>query len=329
MFAATTTFALRDVARRAHRRTDRSVHQRQIAELLAPMTAVAARNPNAWFPQQRSAAELATVSAENRMVAYPYPKLTVAIMDVDQSAALVLASPEAAARLAVPAERQVVVRGWAEARDPDYVAEHPELWRAPAMADAFGGALAHAGVELGDIAHLDLYSCFASAVSFALDALNLAPDDPRAPFTVTGGLPYAGGPGSCYGLRSAAAMADVLVADPGSVGMVTGVGMHLSKHAAVVLSTQPDRHGPRPGRSPIERLPIVDAVDGPVTIAAYTVHHGRDGGPTDALLVGDIDAGGRCYARSTDPDLLRDLEAEEWVGRSVVLTSRDGVNTVV
>lgn len=328
VFQATTTFALRDVARRAHRGAAVADHERAVGELLAPMTRVAAANPAAWFPVERTAGELVTTSAENRMVAYPYPKRTVAIMDVDQAGALVVASPDAADRLGVPADARVVVRGWADARDPDHVVEHPELWRAPGMATALQGALAHAGVDLDDVAHLDLYSCFASAVWFALDALGLDEHDRRAPFTVTGGLPYAGGPGSCYGLLSTAAMADVVVADPGSLGMVTGVGMHLSKHAALVLGTEPGPRGQVPAAAPAPRRPIVDAPSGPATVAAYTVHHGRDGTATDALFVCDVDAGpGRCFARSDDPEMLAALEAEEWVGRTVTLSTAEGVTT--
>ena len=41
-------------------------------------------------------------------------------------------------------------------------------------------ALAAAGIGIDDVAHLDLYSCFGSSVSFACDALGLAPDDGRA-----------------------------------------------------------------------------------------------------------------------------------------------------
>jgi acetyl-CoA C-acetyltransferase len=329
VFQATTTFALRDVARRAHLGLGIEEHQRANGALFAPMTEVAARNPHAWFPVARSAEEVATVTAENRMVAFPHPKLVVSFMDVDQSAAVVLASPAAAERLGIPPDRQVVVRGWGEARDPDYVAEHPDLWRSPGMATALDAALSRAGVDLDAVDRLDLYSCFPSAVSFALDALGLAADDRRAPFTVTGGLPYAGGPGSCYALGATVAMAEALTAAPGTIGMVTGVGMHLSKHAAVVLSTEDGRRGTPSEPPPVARLAIADEVDDEVTIAAYTVHHGRDGEPTDALLVCDVGDGSRCYARSTDAGFLAALEETEWVGRRVTIASSDGVNSTV
>ena len=330
VFQAYSTFALRDVARRAHLGVDVEAHRASLGALFAPMTEMAADNPHAWFPTRRTSSELVAVGPANRMVAYPYTKSLMAMMDVDQAAAFVLASVEAADAMGVRPERRVHVRGWAATSDPDYVAQHRDLWRSPGLAAAALGALERSGLSVDDVALLDLYSCFPSSVTFALDALGVAPADARAPFTVTGGLPYAGGPGSCYALTSVAAMADRLVGWPGSTGMVTAVGMHMSKHAAVVLQAGRGSFGGgvtaaqgSPGRA------IAGAHEGPATVAAYTVHHGADGAPTDALLVCDVDPATRCYARATDPDLLTALESEEWVGRQVRLTPTDDVNVAV
>ena len=329
VFQAYTTFAMRDVARRARLGVAPEEHRSAIGGLFAPMTEVAAANPHAWFRQVRSAEELVAPTAENRMVAYPYTKLVTAFMDVDQAAAFVVASEEAADRLGISLDKRVHLRGWGSARDPDYVAEHPELWRSPAMEQALRSALARAGAGVDDVAHFDLYSCFASSVAFSLDALGVDASDGRAPFTVTGGLPYAGGPGSCYCVGSVAAMADVLVADPGALGMVTGVGMHLSKHAALVMSTAPGGLRPEPPAPPPgEARRIVDRVDGPAAIAAYTVHHGPDGSPTAAIAVCDVDDA-RCYAKADDPELLEAMETDELVGRTVTLQSTaEGVNLI-
>jgi acetyl-CoA C-acetyltransferase len=72
-------------------------------------------------------------------------------------------------------------------------------------------------------------------------------------------------------------------------------------------------------------MTIVERHRGPATVASYTVAHGRDGGAEWGLVLADV-PGGRAYARVEDPDLLAALEAEEWVGRQVVLDPqhRDG-----
>ena len=57
-------------------------------------------------------------------------------------------------------------------------------------------------------------------------------DDPgQVPLTVTGGLGFAGGPGNNYVSHSIASMAERLRADPGAVGLVTGLGWYSTKHA--------------------------------------------------------------------------------------------------
>src|SRR5207248_1039272 len=180
-----------DVARRARLGVAPDEHRQQLGELFAPMTRIAAANPYAWFPIERSAAELATATPENRMVAYPYTKYLISVMDVDLAGALVIASHEAADRLGVPVEKRVYLRGWCYATDPVYVAEHDPAYGSPAMKAASTEALRVAGCGVDELAHIDLYSCFPSSVAFAQDALGLAADDARG-VTVTGGLPFFG-----------------------------------------------------------------------------------------------------------------------------------------
>jgi acetyl-CoA C-acetyltransferase len=331
VFEAYLTFALFDNARRAHAGLGLDAHRASLGRVMASMTRVAATSPHAWFPVARGADDIVTATADNRMVAYPYTKLMTAIMDVDMAAALVLASAAKADALGVPEERRVYLRGWGYAEDPAHVAGHPELWRSPAMAAAAGAALAGAGIGVDDVAHLDLYSCFASSVCFALDALGIGPDDARAEaVTQTGGLPYHGGPGSNYMTHSLAAMAETLRDDPGSYGVVSGVGMHMQKHAYGVWSTDPGAGvvaDPPVYSAAVAPVGIVGSPEGDATVATYSVLHGRDGAPERVLLVCDLPAGGRCYALlDGGPEVLAGAEAEELVGRPVTLTPQDQVN---
>lgn len=333
VFQAWLTFALWDVARRAHLGIEPDEYRAQLGALFAPFTTVASDNPNAWFPVERSADELVTPTPENRLVGYPYTKYLVSVMDVDMAGALILASHEAADAMRVPRDRRVYLRGWCYATDPVYVAEHPAMWESPAMRAASSAALACAGVGIDDVAHLDLYSCFPSSVNLAIDALGIAPADPRG-LTVTGGLPYFGGAGSNYLTHSIATMAQVLREDPGSYGMVSGVGMHLTKHVYGVYSTEPgsvtvpDEAAVQAQVDETGTRSIADVYTGPATVAAYSVVHGRDGSAEWALLVCDVDGATRCYARADDPDLLADLEVNEWVGRRVELRADGNVNRV-
>ncbi len=324
VFQAWLTFAVFDNARRAHVGVGLDDYRRALGDVMAPMTRIAAANPDAWFRVERSSDEIVTPTADNRLVGYPYTKYMVSIMDVDMAAAVLLASHETADALGVPAERRVYLRGWCYATDPVYVAEHPQLWRSPAMAAASAEAFRGAGIGIDDVAHLDLYSCFSSSVNFARDALGIGDGDSRS-LTVTGGLPYHGGAGSNYMSHSIATMAEVLRRDPGTFGAVSGVGMHMTKHVYGVYSAEPGPVAPpEQGTAQAQvdaagRTAITETHDGKATVAAYSVVHGRDGGPEWGVAVCDLADGGRTYAKLLDAELLASAEEEELVGRTLTL----------
>lgn len=324
VFQAWLTFAIFDNARRGCLGVGLDEYRADLGAQWARFTDVAANNPDAWFQTRRTGTEVITPTSDNRMVGYPYTKYMVSIMDVDMAAAVVIASDDAADRLGISRHRRVYLRGWAYATDPVYVAEHPDLGRSPAMEWASRAALAGAGIGIDDVAHLDLYSCFGSSVNVARDALGLAADDRRG-LTVTGGLPYHGGPGSNYLTHSIATMARVLREDPSAFGLVSGVGMHMTKHVFGLYSATPGAITRPPPSPEPPTVPIVERYSGPATVAAYTVVHDRGGAPEWAVAVCDV-PGGRCYARFDDPVALADAETTELVGTAVHLSNDGTVN---
>ena len=333
----TLTFAALDTARRAALGADPDEYRRGEAELLSRICDVAASDPGAWFPRRRTAAEIATPTRENRVISTPYTKYMVAVMDVDMAAAVVVATHDRADALGVPRDRRVYLRGWSFGRDATHVAERPRLDASPAMAAVASDALARAGIGVDELTHLDLYSCFASSVLFAADALGIAPDDPRG-LTVVGGLPYHGGPASNYTTHAVAGLVERLRAAGTGYGLVTGVGMHMTKHVWAVYGTEPGPVAPPDYgavQARIDHEPprtVVAQVDGPVgaTVGCWSVTHDRAGSPESALVVADVDGGARAYGRARDPDTVAALSVGEWVGRRIRLRPGPaGVNEVV
>lgn len=328
VFQAWLTFPVFDVARRARLGVSPEAYRQQIAELLAPMSRVAAKNPYAWFPRERTVDELREATPENRYVGYPYTKYEISVMDVDMAATVIVASHAKADELGVPMDRRVYLRGWSYATDPVYLAEHPDLSASPAMKGASDESLRVAGLGIDEVAHIDLYSCFASSVHLACDALGVAPDDPRG-LTVTGGLPFSGGAGSNYMLHSIAAMVDVLRDDPGSHGLVSGVGMHMTKHCFGVYSTTPGAVAVPNHTFVAPTTVITNVCNNSGRVASYTVAHGRDGSPEWGLVIVDLADGTRAYGKVEDAGLLVEMEAREFVGETIQLVAIDGgVNLV-
>jgi acetyl-CoA C-acetyltransferase len=311
-------------------------HQRHVSELWARFAATAATRPVAWAQKAWSAEEIRTPGPGNRMVTFPYPKLMCANIFVDQAAAVLLCSPEAARAAGVPDDRLVHLHAGADGADRQFVTERWSLADSPGIRAVTGGALAGAGIGVDDIARFDLYSCFPSAVQMAMKELGLAglPGGDDRPVTLTGGLSFFGGPGNNYVTHSVAAMVDACRADPGSLGVVTGVGYYLTKHSAGVYSTRPPERGfvrvdPAATAAKVDAAPArvpAGAYAGPATVEAATVQYGREGDPALAVLATLTPDGRRALATSTDPSAMTSMTTDEWAGRAVELTTDGTVN---
>jgi len=308
-------------------------HQARMGKLFAGFSAVAEGNPEAWFPTRRTAEELVAVSEKNRMIGFPYPKLLNAIMDVDQSAGVLIASVKKARELGVPEDKWVYLHGCADASDLWYPLDRQDYHSSPAMRLTGKRAFEMAGIGLSDIDVIDLYSCFPVAVEIGAEELGLSLDDPRG-LTVTGGLPYAGGPGNNYVMHSIAVMMHRLRAKPGAYGLVTGNGWYLTKQSTGIYSTKaPDkpfqREDPAVLQREIDALPhpeVIETPNGRGVVETYTVIHKREG-PFLGIVVGR-DESGRRFAANTpnDPQTLASLEASEQIGRTGTVTQQGDLN---
>ncbi len=330
---ATTMDALIEtaLAQRAGGGPDR--HRRRVGELMARLNAVAADNPFSWFPTRREATELTTVTEQNRMVAYPYPKYLNAVMDVDMGAAVIVTDAATARQAGLGPDEVAYIRGWADAHDVWYLSQRAEVAGAPALADCGRAALGQAGLAVDDLGAFDLYSCFPSSVEAACGALRVALDDPR-PLTLTGGLPYHGGPGSNYVTHSVANTLAWLRSGEGGGGdgsgghaLVHGNGYYLTKHAVGIYSRQAPTEVPGPAddlQAGVDaRHPVADVVaspSGPGTVAAYTVPFGRDAMAGPGVVLVDLDAGAARTVARADAALTEGLLAGDGVGAAVEIT---------
>ncbi len=334
MRAAIVMYPLFENAIRGARGRGVEQHQQHIGTLMASFAAVAAANPLATRRQDYSAEQLATVNDGNRWIGYPYPKLMNAHAYIDQSAALVMTSVATARELGIPREKWIFLHGCADAHDHWYVSERVDLHSSPAIRAASRQALAMAGKTLDDIDVIDLYSCFASAVQIGCQEIGLAEDDPRG-LTITGGLPYFGGPGNNYVTHSISEMLRRLRARPGAFGLVTANGNYVTKHSFGVYSTEAPvgpwrRESPSALQAQMDarpKAPFTETPRGEATIETYTVMHGRDG-PEYAVVFGRLDATGQRFVANlpAGPAGLWDLQNRDSLGRPGCVMQRDGCN---
>ena len=301
-----------------------SEHIERVSELWAGFSRVAADNPHAWIRDPLTAEEIRTPSAVNRAVSFPYPKFMNSNSNVDQASALILASVGAARRLGIPESRWIHPWAATEGHDTYIVSSRDNLHSAPGLRITGRRCLDLADLDVSDLDHVDVYSCFPSAVQVA--AMELGLDEER-PLTVTGGLTFGGGPLNNYVMQAIARMAEVLRENPGDVGLVTSNGGFLTKHAFGVYSTEPPPHGEFRSDSPqeeIDALPtreLAEAFEGPVEIEGYTVMFDRDG-PSVGLAACRLDDGGRTWGNTRDGDMLDAMISEEFCGQPARLDAQ-------
>jgi acetyl-CoA C-acetyltransferase len=327
---APSQYALFENARRARKGSTRAEYAREMGELFEPFTKVAARNPFAAAPAERSADELVTVTERNRIIADPYPRFLVARDQVNQGAAVLLTSVGAARAAGVPESKWVFLHGYADLREKDLL-QRPDLSTSPAAVRAADLALERAGVAATDVATFDLYSCFPIAVLNVADGLALSHTDERG-LTVTGGLPFFGGAGNNYSMHAVASTVELLRQRPGTIGFVGANGGSLSKYSAAVYSTEARPFGlwsDAEEQAALNAVPspaVSSAPSGEGTVETYTVTFGRSG--TTGVIVGRLHDGSRFIAttRPGDQETVDRLLGEHPFGIRVHLTT-EGAHT--
>ena len=235
------TFAMVENAFRAARRQTLADERRELGEFCARCARIAADNPYAWFRDAKDAAAITTVVPDNRMVAFPFTKYMNAILDVNQGAALLVASEAAARRHGLVPARWVYPWAGVDVAELWFLTERAELHALPGVRRAAAELLGVAGVALDGLRHLDLYSCFPSAPRVTAAMLGLSPDDPR-PLTAAGGLPWFGGPGNNYTTHAIAALMERVRGD-GGTALAHALGWNLTKHALAVYGGSPPPDG--------------------------------------------------------------------------------------
>ncbi len=314
-------YAIAENARRAKLGLGLEEYRLKIGELFEPFTRVAAANPHAAAPKERSAEELATVTDRNRIVAEPYTRMTVARDQVNQAAAILIASAGKARELGVPEDKWVHIHAVTSATELE-LSERPDLSANPASIASVESALEIAGKGMADMAFLDFYSCFAIPVFNQCDHFGIAIDDPRG-LTLTGGLPFFGGAGNNYSAHAICEAVQRVRGERGSYALVGANGGWMSKYATGIYSTDPANWSKRRTSHLAKATNGIARSDQPfesATIESYTINHSKSG--SDAVWIGRNDAGERVVGNAdlSDPVTRAVFEGGEPFGDKLSVT---------
>jgi acetyl-CoA C-acetyltransferase len=319
--SAMTPFALIDSALRHAEGRTLDEHRDEIARLWAGYNAVAGEFPHAAFPERRDAAFIREPSESNRPYAFPYNKWHCAQMNVDQAAAILVCSLDAAIRLGVEPERIVFPLVALESSFMLPLSKRRDIHRWPGMEVLGQAAAAHLGHPLADIELAEVYSCFPAAVRVQQRALGLPVDGVP---TITGGEPFAGGPWNNFVLQSTAAMIERLRVQREAKGLVSTVSGLLNKPGLAVYAAEP-------GDAPLLLDDLAEAAEhateavepiagyrGKARVAACTVSYDAMN-PEKCTVIADTPDAKRCVATADDPALALRATNEELIGTTITI----------
>ena len=138
-------------------------------------------------------------------------------------------SVDRARKLGVPEGKWVYLRGHADMVDQPFL-DREDLSYNSASTLAVQEAMRVAGVVSTISPHSTSTAASPVPVFNFCDGTGLATDDPRG-VTLTGGLPYFGGPGNSYSLHGIAETVSRMRSSPGAFGLVTANGGIANKYS--------------------------------------------------------------------------------------------------
>ncbi len=312
-------YALMESAFRARKGWTVDEHRDRLATLGERFSRIASQNPHAWHRQPVAAATIREAGERNPMQAFPYTRWHCSTWNVDQAAALLFCSAARAQALGIPRERWVFPVASTESNHMVPVSVRDDLAGCPGARIAGRAALDAGELQPQEVDLVELYSCFPIAVQAYADALDLPLD---RELTVTGGMPFAGGPYNNYQLQAICRAAELLREGRGRNALVSGVSGVLTKQGFGLWSMDPPPRGfvnedvtvqvARESRT----LDVVDNYSGPARVAGCTVLYGRGQAPRGIALV-DTPEGARAMVTTTDAGLIDRMQSQECVGVSV------------
>jgi acetyl-CoA C-acetyltransferase len=308
-----------------------SEYVRESARMCEAMSSVAESNPHAWSRKAYTATEIAVPLAGNRQITAPFTKYMTARIDVNQAAAVVVASEDVADRLGVAEEKRIFLTGSSELGDTWLMSRRSSLHDSPIAGRSLCDAVASAGLRLQDVAFWDLYSCFPVAAQITMRSAMLSLECP----TIIGGLPYYGGPGNHYSLHATCEAVERLRRSPPASAAVQSLCWNMHKSAVNVYANRRPLDVPslRPPATPHTLAPprgFAEQARGRYVVESYTVLFDRDGGPLHGLFSALDGDGARTLALAEDDAIVQEALAASPVGRvaTVAYDVHRGLNRV-
>jgi acetyl-CoA C-acetyltransferase len=131
-----------------------------------------------------------------------------------------------------------------------------------------------------------------------MNEIGLTKDDPRD-LTLTGGLPYFGGPWSNYSLHSIITAIDLIRNDPSLKIMIVANGGYNSKQSFGIYGMDPPNYPWRQRDDILIQQSILkdilpkplEEANGNIKVDGYIIAYNRSGQPEKGIIIGTLETG--------------------------------------
>ena len=311
-------YAILESAMRYEQKNSIRDHEKFLGDLYANFSKTASENQHAWNQTIYSSDEIQKSSEKNPRIAYPYNKLHNSSWNVNQSSALILTSEEIADKLNIHFSKRVYPLISSETNHMIGLIQRPDMTNPLGLKLAADSIIETAQKNKIHPSIYELYSCFPVAVQMFSMALNLSDSINK---TVTGGMPFAGGPLNNYMLHASAQMLLKIRDETNEIGLVTGVSGMMTKQSLAIWGKEPamdfeSRDVTKQAEKLELAVPMSNQKEGEALVIGCTSLYEKQNA-SKAVFYAEDSKGHRLVLTSNDQEIIKQVEKEECIGLKV------------
>ena len=173
----------------------------------------------------------------------------------------------------------------------------------------------------------ELYSCFPVAVQLFSESLQVPENVSK---TITGGMPFAGGPLNNYMLHATAQMLMKIREQTTEIGLITGVSGMMTKQALAIWAKDPlmnfiAKDVSKDAEALEAPVPMSDRIKGEAMVIGCTTLYEKLN-PIKAVFYGEDSQGHRLVLTSNEEKIIKQVEETECVGKRIKFLNKQLVS---
>ena len=310
-------YAVMESAMRKSKNLTLKEHEDYLGSMYADFSEIASKNQYAASDKSISKDQIMLANSDNKPMAYPYNKYHCTSWNVSQASAILICEEGLADQLNISKQKRIYPMASSETNHMIALIQRPSLISSAGLklaSEKINEVVDKHSINLNLI---DLYSCFPVAVQQFENVLNLNTKTSR---TITGAMPFAGGPLNNYMLHATVQALLKLRSESGH-SLITGVSGMMTKQSFCLWSSEyqmPFYHADvtKKAQQLDKPIPISNAKHGIGIVIGYTVlYEGTK--PTLGVFYIEDSQGERKVVTSEDKAVITSMREEEWIEKEI------------